>query len=105
MMQQSAKKARGDYADMISPLTSKDALVAHYGPTVGANAFANGERLRAANKAGARSIAHQTPLAAGGCPIGAGNTNPVFGEECGFIESKLGEVQGKIKEIHNGTFS
>lgn len=103
-MKDSTKKSRKDFSDMVSPLTSKDVLVEQYGPTVGGKAFANGERLREARKAGSASDAHLTPLAAGGCPIGAGNTNPVFGEECHFIEGQLGEVQGDIKKIHNGNF-
>jgi hypothetical protein len=103
-IEQTTGETRDAYEFMYSPTTTKDALVAHWGPTVGGNAFANGERLRAANKAGARSVAHLTPLAAGGCPIGAGNTSPVFGEDCHIIEKALGEVQKDIKDLHVGKF-
>lgn len=44
-------------------------------------------------------IAHRVPRAAGGCPVGAGNTRAVTSEDCRKLDGKLGSDQNKIVEI------
>lgn len=57
------------------------------------------ERIRQERRDGARSIAHRTALAAGGCPVGDNNLAPVY-DNCTETESLLGDIQNEIAQIH-----
>lgn len=53
-----------------------------------------------ANKTGGEKIAHRVPLAAGGCPVGPGNQQPVTDPQCLYLEDELGKLQGRAAEYH-----
>lgn len=93
------KAARGEYNAMMSPLTPDDYFTTKYGATLGKQVQDRGKSMKAALDSGSNSIAHRTPLAAGGCPIGAGNLQPVS-PECSHVEDELGKVQGEIALYH-----
>lgn len=93
------KAAREEFAAMMSPLTPEDYFIAKYGDRLGKEVQARGQRLYAALKGGARSIAHRTPLTGGGCPIGENNLQPVS-PGCNEYEKALSEVQGTIGLYH-----
>jgi hypothetical protein len=85
---------------MISPLTPDDYFVEQYGEKLGKEIQARGKRMKAAlDSGGARSIAHRTPLAAGGCPVGEGNLQPAS-PHCKMYEDALGKVQNQIALYH-----
>ena len=69
----------GEYDAMSQDPTRQqnpDHFTQTYGPTLGPEILARGDKLRAAKDAGAVSMAHQL-RAGGGCPIGEGNLKPV----------------------------
>lgn len=93
------RKAREEYAAMMSPLTPDEYFTSKYGEKLGKEIKARGQRMNAALKGGAKSIAHRTPLTGGGCPVGEGNLQPVSAD-CKMYEDALGQVQGNIGLYH-----
>jgi hypothetical protein len=98
------KKNEKDYETMmetIDPANTKAQLVLQYGEKLGEEVFARGERLNKAISpgSGATSIAHKTAKAAGGCPIGEGNLEPVS-DDCADIENKMSTVQNGLAQYH-----
>lgn len=91
--------ARKEFEAMMSPLTPDEYFSEKYGAKLGSEVKARGAKLRAAKASGASSIAHKTPLTAGGCPVGEGNLAPVH-DDCKFLEQTLGDHQGEIAQIH-----
>jgi hypothetical protein len=57
------------------------------------------ERVKAMRDAGAKQIAHKTPLCAGGCPFGKNNLSPVSDPDCLWLEKELGTLQQKLAKI------
>lgn len=93
------KKARDEYAAMMSPLTPDEYFVEKYGARLGQEIQARGRRLYASLKSGAVSIAHRTPLTAGGCPVGERNLQPVP-KECAKYEKELSDLQSDVGTYH-----
>src|SRR5690606_23909745 len=56
------RKAREEYAAMMSPLTPDSYFTGKYGEKLGKEIQARGKRMNAALKSGSKSIAHRTPL-------------------------------------------
>lgn len=97
------KAARAEYDAMMSPLTPDEYFVEKYGPSLGPQIQGRGKAMRDALRSGAVSVAHKTPLAAGGCPVGAGNLTPVT-PNCEQHEKALGSVQGTIATFHRRAY-
>jgi Domain of unknown function (DUF4150) len=97
------KKARDEYKAMMSPLTPPEYFTTKYGEKLGKEIQARGQRMTEALKSGSKSIAHRTPLTAGGCPVGEGNLQPVSAD-CKMYEDALGQVQGDIGGYHRKVF-
>lgn len=99
----SAKSGREEFEAMMQPLTRKQNpsyFMKRYGTSLGKKIKKRGARLTEALRKGAVSIAHRTPLAAGGCPVGGGNLKPVE-EKCLVYEKLLGDpVQNVMKQYH-----
>ena len=92
----------GDYNAMSQDLTGQQNPVyftEKYGPIKGRIILRRGDCHRKAKDAGASSIAHRTPRAGGGCPIGEGNLKPVE-PKCHGFESAAGKNQGQIGAYH-----
>ncbi|MEM9454581.1 MAG: PAAR-like domain-containing protein [Myxococcota bacterium] len=99
----SSKKGRKEYADMISPMTPESEIIKMYGEDLGKRTIAFKKRLIAnSKKKDFKLHGHKTPLAAGGCPIGEGNVQSVYGDDCKYVEDQLGDCQNRIMDIHNG---
>lgn len=96
---ESVKQARKDFDAQCSPNSDLEGLSLVYGEPQAQSMLAQGARIQQWRKDGAISVAHKTALAAGGCPVGAGNHHPVK-PECKEVEGELGTVQGKIGEYH-----
>lgn len=92
----------GEYNAMMSPLTREqnpDWFIGKYGEALGKEIIARGKQMENALKSGTSSIAHKTPRAAGGCPIGDGNLKPVE-PKCKGYEDAAGQNQGQIAAYH-----
>lgn len=93
------KEARKEFAAMMSPLTPDSYFTERYGARLGKEIQERGRRLNTALKSGAVSIAHRTPLIAGGCPVGEGNLQPVS-PECYELEKMLGDAHSAVGVYH-----
>ena len=96
---QDNKDSTEEYTAMMSPLTPPSYFPKKYGKRMRKKVRRRGQQMDKALKSGARSIAHKTPRSAGGCPIGAGNLEPVK-PPCDAHEALLGQTQGPIAEYH-----
>ncbi len=94
-----SNKARREYDAMISPMTPMSYFIEQYGPRLGEEVRARGQRMYAAKKAGAVSIGHVTPLTGGGCPIGERNLHPVS-PSCHEYELALSKLQDVLTPYH-----
>jgi hypothetical protein len=106
---ESNKELRAEHAASENPNNWEqvydDYFVAKYGPTVAAQVVATAKKMRKAKAPksqggdGASGIAHRAPLAAGGCPVGEGNLEPVSAD-CKYYEDEMGSMQNTIKGYH-----
>jgi hypothetical protein len=95
----SSEPGRKEFDALSNPSTPDDWMIARYGPLRAKRLIRLRDRLRKAKRGGAKSIAHRTALAAGGCPVGPRNLHPVP-PECAEVEGKLGDAQQKIADYH-----
>ena len=87
---------------MMRPMTRQQNpawFVQKYGEKLGNEIMARGKKMTESLSSGSSSIAHRTPRAAGGCPIGDGNLKPVE-PKCKGYEDAAGQNQGLIASYH-----